>query len=447
MIIECPYCLSEIREGARKCFACGEWINGSNPDSLVVNGNKSNVSNKDKTKNKQPNINPAYIWWIIAGIFIPLISVSIFFIWKFWDKIIASMPEKVTYNYKCNLSSEVGKEFNKNIDIICERDNPIIRIQYKDKDILVLDGEKLLEKCGKDQICDKENAININESSWTGWFIIENYSRTKAPSLYVLSFVNKPAEAEKIQSLKSIFENHTLDFGDSVYINILWTPKEPLVLEYKMPWLSVEIFNKTKNHEKTIILWLSSLKKNDKVNEFNYKEIFTFFNKSQFEAQLASYLSWLEVKNRESIAFFDYINDEFSELRNEKFDRKYFSFYINAYPTFPTIGYWRELNERSCNSWKDMTIKYNRAVDYRYNRCWNSWEKWCIRWTKINWDYSYTYLSKIVDLYPSPPIWNIISFIDIPGYDIESIEDESCKWEIKDALWKIKSNLVTSSNP
>lgn len=432
---KCPYCLTDVRTWARKCFSCWEWL---------IENSEDITSSKTELRNTNNNT-PLIIWVIITLLFTLIISVSIFFIWSFWDKIIAYIPEKAIYNYKCDTSIEIGEEFNKNMSIICEKNNPIIKIQYKNKDILVLDGQKLLEKCWKDQICDKENSIKITDNSGTGWFVIENNSVTKIPSLYVLSFINKPNDAQKIQSLKSIFENHTLNFGDSVYINILWTNKEPLVLNYKIPWLSLEIFNKEKNHEKTIILWLAGLEKKD--NEFNYKETFTFFNKIEFETQLSKYLSWLEIQNRESVALFDYINDEFTELKNEKFEQKYFSFYINAYPTFPTIGYWRELNEWSCNSWKAMALKYNKDVDYRYKRCWDSGSKWCIRWSKISWDYSYTYLSNISNLYPNPPEWNTISFIDIPGYDVEKIKDESCKWEISDALWKIKSNLITSSNP
>ena len=61
------------------------------------------------------------------------------------------------------------------------------------------------------------------------------------------------------------------------------------------------------------------------------------FNKNQFEEQLNKHLSELKTKNRDSVAVFDYINNEFERLKNEKFSNKYFSLYINSYPTFPII--------------------------------------------------------------------------------------------------------------
>lgn len=437
MTPKCPYCLTDIRTWARKCHSCGEWID----DDFKKNSIQKNSIQNDWTS----GVNITHIiLWIIGSIFVLFfIILFTFIIWNNWDKIASLIPEKAIYNYKCNTSVEVEKEFNKNVSFICEKNNPQIRIQYKNKDIYLIDGQKLLEKCWNDQICDKENALKIDNNSETWWFILENNSISQNPSQYILAFVNKPSEVEKVQSLKSIFENFSMNFGDSVYIHILWTSKEPLSLEYKIPEFSVDVFNKSKNHEKTIILKLANIEKES--NEFNYKKTLTFFNKTQFETQLSSYLGWLEIKNRETIALFDYINDEFVRLKNEKFKQKYFSFYINSYPTFPTIGYWRDLNEWSCNNWKALALKYNKDVDYRYSRCWNSGATGCIKWSKISWDYSYTYLSKISNLYPIPPEWNNISFIDIPGYDIEKIQNESCKTEINDALWKIKSNLITPS--
>ncbi len=441
---QCSYCLTDIRPWARKCHACGEWTwtsdsrNNHEPDRIDQNISEVKWINDNSKQN-----------WII-GIVISMICIILvfwggFLIWYFWAEIKNALPKKDAYNYVCNTSSSIESEYNKKFSIKCGKNSSKIQIQYKDRDIMIIDWEELLNKCGQNTICDKENSIQLFWNSGTGWFIVENNIVTKNPNLYVLSFINKPSDPQKLQSLKNIFEIYTLNFWDSVYVDILGSSSDPLILNYRLPPISIEIFNLEKNHQKTFTLWIWLAEKDDQ--EFNYEKALTFFNKNQFEEHLNKHLSELKTQNRDSVAVFDYINNEFERLKNEKFSNKYFSLYINSYPTFPIIWYGRELNEWSCNDWKNMSIRYNRDVDFRYNRCWNSGAKWCVRWSKISGDYWDVYLSKIQGMYPNIRKWNSISFVDIPWYDIESIQDETCKWELKNTLSKIKSNLVTSSNP
>ena len=439
---QCSYCFTDIRQWARKCHGCGEWVLGSKPmmsDPPNINRPIIQVSKTNDNSNQN---------WII-GIVISVILLIFMFVfgflvWYNWDYIKSSIPQKDTYKYACSSSTNLEQEHKKKFSIKCEKNSSKIQIQYNDKNIMIIDGEELLSKCGKNSICDQENAIQLSWNTGTGWFIVENNATTKNPNLYVLSFINKPSDAQKIQSLKNIFEIYTLNFWDSVYVDILNSSSDPLILSYRLPPLSIEVFNLEKNHEKTFTLWIGTSEKNDQ--EFKYEKVLTFFSKNQFEEQLSKHLSEIKTSNRDSVAIFDYINNEFERLKNEKFSNKYFSFYINSYPTFPIIWYGRELNEWSCNDWKNMSIRYNRDIDFRYNRCWNSGAKWCVRWSKISGDYWNIYLSKIENMYPIIPKWNTISFVDIPWYDIESIQDETCRWEIKDTISKIKSNLVTSSN-
>jgi hypothetical protein len=83
-------------------------------------------------------------------------------IWHNWDYIKNSIPEKDTYKYACSSSSSLEQEHKKKFSIKCAKNSSKIQIQYNDKDIMVIDGEELLSRCGKNSICDQENAIQLS---------------------------------------------------------------------------------------------------------------------------------------------------------------------------------------------------------------------------------------------------------------------------------------------